>query len=1148
MLPMRINGRDFKIFPDTGADHCLAGREHIAMIAGNRKLKPLDKNEGLKDINKRPIPLAGKMTNCELESKTTKIKDTFYFMDAKMGGPPIASEKALLELGYLRWDPDGGFNSSVKSVTGVGPPDITRQYPDVFSNKIGKLKNYKVSLRVTDDFVPTIHSARPIPLHLEPAAKKALDRMVDNEVYEWLDEEKYKEPLLFVSALVCVPKPGKLDECRITADMRDLNRFLQRHRIVYNKKIEDHLNAMRGCKKFARLDLISAYFQLELDEDSKRLCTLTTPFGMLRMNRLSQGLKVSQDFFDERMMAILQGIPFVATMRDDVIIGGRTDQEYNENLKAVLERFRQHGLTCDLKKSQFDLEEISWMGHRLNQYGLSPDPQKIAALKETPRPASKAALLSFICAAQWQERFCMRFASEAAILHDAIHSSEPLTWTKDLNKAFETIKTLVTEECLNTFFDPELPIGVWTDAGLSSHIPGETRGGISAILAQKNGSDWQPVCFHSRRLTDTESRWSQIEVEALAIGYALAKKLSYYLIGAPHFTVYTDCAPLCPLFNGTKRKNVPPRIERQILRTQHLDYSLVHIPGRVQRADFMSRSTIQQPSNEDDFEASLIRSISLEKPPPCGWERIQQETAKDPTLQKLKTCLEKGKLTPKRDPELAPFSSVFDRLSWINGVLYRGQDIVPPHSLRDEIMTKAHVVVPPAALYKEIARDVHNLGHQGEHRTIELLTSRFYWPKCRRDAEERVKSCPECQLVTKSYRQEPRKEEPVPEGPFSICAADYKGPWDGDRYALVIICLYSSWPAVYFTRSTSLRAVKRHFLQYFSDYGTPNTLVVDNGPCFNSPLFTEFCKEAGVERVRHITPRWPKANGTCERWMATAKRTLMRCKLTNTPVEEEITRVLAAYRNTPHPTLKRTPASLIGRPHMRLGVIDPDPPTDRDDTELRKTVQRMKSKNDRRTWNVKVHDFVPGDFVLVDLGPRENKGFNYQPEIYIVTATKGSSILAQRQSDGKTVMRDSSLFKRYIPDVLLPLPSFMTPQTPDHDHRMTLRPRQKGPQMTSPDTVPPLPSKSTVPDQTPHQIQPLPQLQPQPLPPPETPRPTPLIPDPPAPITAPITAPTTAPESRRSTRSHGPAPDLPLIPPTSHKYYRDLAKRLPKEN
>ena len=119
----------------------------------------------------------------------------------------------------------------------------------------------------------------------------------------------------------------------------------------------------------------------------------------------------------------------------------------------------------------------------------------------------------------------MRFALEAAALHDAIHSTDPLVWSEPLIKAHESIKTALLEDCLNTFFDPALPIGVFTDAGKLNHVPGE-RGGLSAVLAQKNGDSWQPVCFHSRRMTDTESRWSQVEVEALAIGWALSHKLS----------------------------------------------------------------------------------------------------------------------------------------------------------------------------------------------------------------------------------------------------------------------------------------------------------------------------------------------------------------------------------------------------------------------------------------------------------------------------------------------------------------------------------------------------------------------------------------------------------------------------------------------
>ena len=79
------------------------------------------------------------------------------------------------------------------------------------------------------------------------------------------------------------------------------------------------------------------------------------------------------------------------------------------------------------------------------------------------------------------------------------------------------------------YYDPDLPVSVETDASQSS---------LGAVLLQ-NG---RPISFMSKALTETQSRYSNIEREILGIVTAV-KHYHQYLFGK-QFTLYTDHKPI----------------------------------------------------------------------------------------------------------------------------------------------------------------------------------------------------------------------------------------------------------------------------------------------------------------------------------------------------------------------------------------------------------------------------------------------------------------------------------------------------------------------------------------------------------------------------------------------------------------------------
>ena len=82
---------------------------------------------------------------------------------------------------------------------------------------------------------------------------------------------------------------------------------------------------------------------------------------------------------------------------DDVIVFGRNIEEHNVGLAAVLSRFRLHNLRVKLSKCKFAARTVTYLGHQISQHGVSPDPTKIAAVRDMPTPRSIKDVRSLLC-------------------------------------------------------------------------------------------------------------------------------------------------------------------------------------------------------------------------------------------------------------------------------------------------------------------------------------------------------------------------------------------------------------------------------------------------------------------------------------------------------------------------------------------------------------------------------------------------------------------------------------------------------------------------------------------------------------------------------------------------------------------------------
>ncbi|PIO63819.1 reverse transcriptase [Teladorsagia circumcincta] len=113
---------------------------------------------------------------------------------------------------------------------------------------------------------------------------------------------------------------------------------------------DDIFTKMNGGQYFSQLDLAEAYLQLEVDEESRPLLTINTHQGLYGLNRLPFGVKSAPAIFQQQMDTMVAGLDGTAAYLDDIIVTGKTINEHNARLEAVLRRIHDYGFRLRLEK------------------------------------------------------------------------------------------------------------------------------------------------------------------------------------------------------------------------------------------------------------------------------------------------------------------------------------------------------------------------------------------------------------------------------------------------------------------------------------------------------------------------------------------------------------------------------------------------------------------------------------------------------------------------------------------------------------------------------------------------------------------------------------------------------------------------------
>ncbi|XP_024890884.1 uncharacterized protein K02A2.6-like [Temnothorax curvispinosus] len=719
---------------------------------------------------------------------------------------------------------------------------------------IGCLKEpYRIELK--EDATPVVHPARKVPVHIKDKLKESLDALEKQGIIEKVD---YSTD--WVNSLVIVRKPnGKL---RICLDPQDLNKAIKREhcQIPTLEQITAELN---GAKYFSTLDATNGFYQVQLDKESSDLCTFATPFGRYKFLRMPYGICSAPEVFQEKFKSIFDTEGSKVYI-DDVIVWGKTKEEHDRRLVKVLQLAKENNVKFNLSKCKFGRTKIEYMGHIITDKGMYPNENKIRAIMEFQQPENKNDVQRLLGMLTYVSKFVKEFSDKTAPLRNLIKDNVEFIWLDEHTRALDEIKKILCKQPVLQFFDASKETVVSVDA---------SKSGLGAVLMQNK----LPCAYASKALTETQTRYAQIEKELLAICFGLTK-FNEYVYGK-RVIVETDHQPLVSIFKKPLNK-CPARLQRMRLQLQKYDIDLRYRPGKeLILADALSRAYVKEHNAaewEEDIDAQVCLITCQINATPQKMKELVVETNKDEELIELKKVILSG--WPKNEKKLSDsvksYNQYKDELTIVSDLVFKGQSVVIPNSMRSEMLNRVHY------------------SHLGVNKCLSIAQESIFWPGMINQIKQKIAECPLCLKYAKSQNREPLKSHEIPNLPWNKIGCDIF-ELKGKKY-LLLIDYFSKYPEVAELESMTSNTIIKKMKSIFARHGIPRTVISDGGTQFTSKEFEQFTKEYEFDHIPS-SPTYAQSNGMSERNIQTVKSMFKKA------LEEksDLDLALLHYRNTP---------------------------------------------------------------------------------------------------------------------------------------------------------------------------------------------------------------------------------------------------------
>jgi len=697
-----------------------------------------------------------------------------------------------------------------------------------------------------------------------------------------------------VSNVLLVKRPGMPGKFRFTIDFRELNDATVAMPWQM-PEVQDQLGRLAGNTIFGCIDLSSYYHQIELDSGSRFLTGFVTEDGVFEYQRVPMGLKNACAHAQSQLQMAIDADETLSKFGlrnyfDDLPLAAKTEDEFVEQLEAVLRLGDRFNLKFNFEKSIFGVESITHVGFVVNANGVEVDPQRVESLREIEVPKSMKAVQSVLGVWNYIRHFIPNFSTRALPLTNLVGTKKKaraFLWTEECQKAFEDLKAATLDTKLLANVDYTRTIYIRCDS---------SQYGAGAVLFQFNDQGQEmPIAYASRKYTLAERNYCTFQQEAAAVVWSLEKFSNFHQ--GHHVVVQSDHKNLSWI-----KKTAMPQLTRWRLRLQDFDFSIEYYEGvRNVVADGLSRKHV----DDSDIDISIrdfipehaaaqsflqgalptrclnqYSAVSVRNQKLNAAEQIWHSTASshmdggaeceasmhddEPRTGRLWT---KPTAEVSDDEEAAEDSAEQQKTKRQANVapIAVGGAAAPEHPELPHLDD-----VPPRAIFDQM----HNatVGHSGVLVTLNrVLRADKSWAS--RDEmisqiDEFISGCIVCQKFRKRHNRRTGERFVIEGNPFTELSVDIlklpKRDCNNNLYVVVIVDSFSRWVSLEAVPDKSALSAARAIIKTVGNFGVPLTIRSDGGKEFINDLLASVEHLMGI-RHHKLMPYHHEGNSLAEK-------------------------------------------------------------------------------------------------------------------------------------------------------------------------------------------------------------------------------------------------------------------------------------------